>query len=135
MKVFIAAPLFSEGERVFNSKVAQKLRAVGFKVWVAQESYELQENLPQEKKRIYECDISALKKSDVIVAILDGIEVDSGVAYELGFAKDLNKPLIGIKTDHRTFSKIEEVNLMLEVSLIRICKTIPEVIETLNQIK
>ena len=70
----------------------------------------------------------------MIVTILNGIDVDSGVAYELGFAKALDKPLIGIKTDYRSFSEIEEVNLMLEMPLIRICKTIPEVIEALNHL-
>ena len=73
----------------------------------------------------------ALNASDVVVAILDGAEVDAGVAYEMGYAKALEKPIIGLKTDYRTFSGMEEINLMLEVPLIKICKSVDEIIEAM----
>ena len=117
MNVFLATPLFSEAEREFNSKIAERLRENGFEVWLAQEASFIQHDTHKEKKAIYEGDISALKASDVVVAILDGSEVDAGVAYEMGYAKALEKPIIGLKTDYRTFSGMEEVNLMLEVPL------------------
>ena len=135
MKVFLAAPLFSEAEREFNSKIAKKLREKGFEVWLAQESSFIQHDTHKEKKSIYEGDISALNGSDVVVAVLDGAEVDAGVAYEMGYAKALEKPIIGLKTDYRTFSGMEEVNLMLEVSLIKICKSVDEIIDLLSGMK
>jgi len=49
MKVFLAAPLFSELERDFNSKIAKKLRESGFEVWLAQESPFIQEETHEEK--------------------------------------------------------------------------------------
>jgi nucleoside 2-deoxyribosyltransferase len=132
MQIFLAAPLFSESEREFNGKVAKDLREGGFDVWMAQEEPSIKEGSHHEKKKIYEKDISALRKSDVAVAVLDGVEVDSGVAFEMGFAKALGKPIIGLKTDYRTFSLMEEVNLMLEVSMRNICETIDEVMSTLK---
>jgi nucleoside 2-deoxyribosyltransferase len=134
MQIFLAAPLFSESERDFNSRIAKKLRESGLEVWLAQESQFIQEGTYEEKRRIYEGDISALKASDVVVAVLDGVEVDAGVAYEIGYAKALGKPIIGLKTDYRTFSKMEEINLILEVPLGRICKSIDEVIDSLKKI-
>jgi len=133
MKVFLSAPLFSESERDYNSKIAKKLRDSGFEVWLAQEAPFITEGSYEEKKRIYEEDISALKASDVVVAILDGVEVDAGVAFEMGFAKALGKPIIGLKTDYRTFSRTEEVNLMLEVPVMNMCKRIDEVISALKR--
>ncbi|MGQ9460411.1 MAG: nucleoside 2-deoxyribosyltransferase [Candidatus Bathyarchaeaceae archaeon] len=134
MRVFLAAPLFSEAERNFNSKVAKRLRDEGFQVWLAQESPFIHKGTPKEKKKIYEADISALKACDVVVAVLDGAEVDSGVAFEMGYATALGKPMIGLKTDHRTFSKMEDVNLMLEVPLIKLCNSIDDVITELKSI-
>jgi nucleoside 2-deoxyribosyltransferase len=32
----------------------------------------------------------------------------------MGYAKALGKPLVGLKTDYRTFSEMEEVNLRLQ---------------------
>jgi nucleoside 2-deoxyribosyltransferase len=135
MKVFLAAPLFSEAEREFNSKTAKRLRDNGFEVWLAQEAPFIQHDTHKEKKAIYESDVSALNASDVVVAILDGSEVDAGVAYEIGYATALGKPIIGLKTDYRTFSGMEEVNLMLEVPLIKICKNIEEIKDLLSKTK
>jgi nucleoside 2-deoxyribosyltransferase len=132
MKVFLAAPLFSEAERDFNSKVAERLRDKGFQVWLAQEASFIHEGTSKEKKKIYEEDISALKACDVVVAVLDGVDVDSGVAFEMGYAVAIGKPVIGLKTNHRAFSKVEDINLMLEVPLIKLCSSIDDVITELE---
>lgn len=133
MQIYLAAPLFSEAERDFNSKVAGKLRGAGFDVWLPQESLFVKEGTLEEKKRIYEADITALEKCDVVVAVLDGVDVDSGVAFEIGFAVALGKPVVGFKTDHRTFSRFEDINLILEIPLRTTCKTVNELIEALKK--
>jgi nucleoside 2-deoxyribosyltransferase len=135
MKVFLAAPLFSEAEREFNFKIAKRLRDEGFEVWFAQEVLFIKERVHKEKRRIYEGDVSALKTSDMVVAVLDGVEVDAGVAYEMGYAKALGKPIVGFKTDYRTFSEMEEVNLMLKLSLVKICKSIDELIDAIGNMR
>ena len=135
VKVFLAAPLFNDAEREFNSKIAKILRENGFEVWVAQEGPFIKQDAHKEKKMIYDGDILALKTSDAVVALLDGIDVDSGVAYEMGYAKALGKPIVGLKTDYRTFSRMEEVNLMLEVPLMKICRSLDEVSAYLSKIK
>lgn len=88
----------------------------------------------EEKRSIYEADIKALKESDVVVAVLDGMDVDCGVAFEIGYAAALGKPIVGLKTDHRTFSLIENINLILEVPMKGIFKSVEEVIEALKSI-
>ena len=135
MKVFVAAPLFNEAERTFNAQTAKTLRDNGFEVWLAQEAPFIQQGTHKEKRMIYDSDILALKNSDVIVAVLDGAEVDAGVAYEMGYATALGKPIVGLKTDYRTFSGMEEVNLMLAVSVSALCKSINEVIDFLSKTK
>lgn len=131
MKIFLAAPLFNEAEQDFNSKIAKRLREEGFEVWLAQESSFIQHGAHKEKKKIFEGGISALKASDAIVAVLDGIQVDAGVAFEVGFARALEKPVVGFKTDYRVFSAGEEVNLMLDVSMIKMCESVDEVVNSL----
>ena len=134
MQIYLAAPLFSEAERDFNEKVAKELREVGFDVWMAQESLFIKDGTEEEKRSIYKADIIALKESDVVVAVLEGVDVDCGVAFEIGYAAALGKPIVGLKTDHRTFSRIENINLILEVPLRGIYKSVEEVIEALNEI-
>ncbi len=135
MQIFLAAPLFNEAEREFNREVARELREAGFSVWMAQEAPFIKEGTDEEKRSIYEGDIAALKRSDAMVAVLDGIDVESGVAFEIGYAAALHKTIIGLKTDYRTFSKIESVNLMLELSMRGICGSTNEVIEALRSVR
>ena len=97
---------------------------------MAQETSFIKEGSHEEKKTIYEKDISALKRSDVVAAVLGAIEVDSGVAFEIGFAKALGKPVIGLKADYRTFSRVEEVSSILGVPMRNICETVDEVMST-----
>jgi nucleoside 2-deoxyribosyltransferase len=135
MKVFLASPLFNESERQFNSQIAKTLRENGFEVWLAQEAMLMNTESHRDKETIYKYDISALETSDTVLAILDGIDVDAGVSFEMGYAKALNKPVIGLKTDYRTFSRTDEVNLMLEVSVDKICASVDEVINLLQESK
>ena len=135
MKVFLASPLFNESERQFNSQIAKTLRENGFEVWLAQEAMLMNTESHRDKETIYKYDIGALETSDIVLAILDGIDVDSGVAFEMGYAKALNKPVIGLKTDYRTFSRTDEVNLMLEISVDKICASVEEVINLLQKSK
>ena len=49
----------------------------------------------------YESDIDAIRKCDVLVAVLDGRAIDEGVCVEIGYAKALGKQIVGFKTDSR----------------------------------
>jgi nucleoside 2-deoxyribosyltransferase len=131
MKVFLASPLFNESERQFNSQIAKRLRENGFDVWLAQEAMSMDTESHRDKETIYKHDISALETSDIVLAILDGIDVDAGVSFEMGYAKALGRRIIGLKTDYRTFSRTDEVNLMLEVSVYRICASVDEAVNLL----
>lgn len=44
---------------------------------------------------------AAIRRCDLVVAILDGVDVDSGTASEIGFAFGLGKPSFGLRTDSR----------------------------------
>jgi nucleoside 2-deoxyribosyltransferase len=132
LQIFLAAPLFSEAERDFNSRVAEALRKQGFEVWLAQEHKFVEDHSNMEKKAIFREDLDAIKKGDLILAVLDGVDVDSGVAFEMGFAYANGKPMVGLKTDHRVFSRVESVNLMLEAPISKLCKTLAEAIEVLK---
>ena len=64
------------------------------------ESLFVQEGIHKEKETIYEGNILALKAFTLLVAILDGVDVDTGVAFGIGYAKAWDKPIFGLKTDY-----------------------------------
>ena len=56
--------------------------------------------------------IQSVDEADVILAMLDGSDVDSGTCVELGYAYAKNKPIIGVRTDYRSLED-KGVNLMV----------------------
>jgi nucleoside 2-deoxyribosyltransferase len=71
----------------------------------------------EEQSRIFSENLQALEKSDIIVAIIDGADADSGTAWEMGYAYALRKPIFALRTDFRRTGQNEFVNLMLEQSV------------------
>lgn len=50
---------------------------------------------------IAQADTDELLSADLVVAVLDGITIDAGVASEIGVAYARNIPIIGLYTDSR----------------------------------
>lgn len=57
-----------------------------------------------------------IEESDLIIAVLDGADVDSGTASEIGYGAALQKPTIGYRSDFRLSADNEGsmVNLQVE---------------------
>lgn len=134
MKIYLAGPLFNEPERVFNHRIAEILRESGYEVWLPQENFPAAVESEEEKKRVFEADLKALKSCELVVAVLEGECIDSGTVFEVGYAYARGIPVVGVKTDIRVFSRSEEVNLMLEqaVYLVR-ASNIQELMEMLPE--
>jgi nucleoside 2-deoxyribosyltransferase/predicted secreted protein len=116
-QVYLAAPLFSEAERVFNVSVARLLREHLFDVHLPQEVGDDSGRRDiQVQEQLFSLNKKALEESDVIVAIIDGADADSGTAWEMGYAFAQKKPVIALRTDFRRVGHHEQVNLMLEQS-------------------
>jgi nucleoside 2-deoxyribosyltransferase len=118
-RVYLAAPLFSESEREYNRSITEVLRQNFFDVYLPQDigdTCAVRETC--EHTRIYEHNKQALHDSNIVVAIIDGADADSGTAWEMGYATALGKPVISLRTDFRMVGRQERVNLMLEQSAI-----------------
>lgn len=132
-KLYLAGPLgFSEVGRLFyNSVLIPMIQGLGFVVldpWTltSQTLIDSALQLPygQEKKEkwrkvnhvIGKNNTFAIEKSDIIIAVLDGVDVDSGTASEIGYGAAFGKYIIGYRGDFRLSSDNEGsiVNLQVE---------------------
>ena len=132
--VYLAAPLFSEAERDFNRKLRDEIKSAGFNVFLPQED---SNNVRDEKNRqniIFNKNVDAIDSSGIIVAVIDGTDVDSGTAWEIGYAFARGKPIIGLRTDFRTLGIEGTVSLMIERSAV-LCTSIPELLSRLKLFK
>ncbi len=131
--VYFAAPLFSEAECDFNSRVSKELVEAGFSVFLPQEDSNNIKNKKNRQELIFDKNMKGINNSDIVVAVLDGADVDSGTAWEIGYAFAKDKHVFGLRTDFRTTGDEEIVNLMIERSVI-ICTSIPELLNRLKSI-
>jgi len=129
--VYLAAPLFSDAECDFNRKIREELQSLGFKVFLPQEDSNNIKDKTNRKKIIFNKNLNGIDNSDMIVAVIDGADVDSGTAWEIGYAFAKGKPVIGLRTDFRTLGIEGTVNLMIERSVI-LCMSISELLNHLK---
>ena len=106
-RLYFAAPLFSAAERSFNVRAAEGLSRA-FDVYLPQVDGGLLADLLSEgrsdteaRRLVFERDLDAIRRSDLVLVVLDGRSVDEGASFELGFAFGLGKRCIGLQTDPR----------------------------------
>jgi nucleoside 2-deoxyribosyltransferase len=130
-KIYVAGPLgFTEsGRQYHDSVVIPALRAAGFEPrdpWAVDDgiqgvlalpagSRERADRLPAVNREIGRRNAELIRESAGVLAFLDGPDVDSGTAAEIGFAAALEKPIVGVRTDTRSSGDNEAAMVNLQV--------------------
>lgn len=156
MKAYVANGLFSIGDRYVNEVLARELRAAipGIDLYVPQENDAINDkNSYADSLAIAEADLTSLHNSDVLIAVIDGVEIDSGVAAEIGAFSATNRPIIALFSDVRQLGRTntKKIDALIEdgtenqfiyrnlfvIGLIKrngaIVSTIDEVVEQMKQ--
>jgi len=136
IRIYFAAPLFNQAELRFNEYLGNLLKKAGFDVFLPQENEEKPdaENVSQEDlKKIYLGDIHAVDTADIVVAVADGADMDSGTAFEVGYATAKGKPVYVLRTDIRMQNKSELVNLMIQEAAAEIYTNVDDLVSNLKK--
>jgi nucleoside 2-deoxyribosyltransferase len=131
-KLYLASPLgFSPENADYISRIIGKLTAQGIEVfnpWDQKQFAEAIESALNElvylsrvaafrrvASEIGACNEGGIRGADVVLAVLDGAEVDSGTASEVGFAAALGKRCYGLRTDLRDTGDFVGIPFNLQV--------------------
>jgi nucleoside 2-deoxyribosyltransferase len=133
MKIYMASPLgFSEvGRAFYNGTLIPEVKRLGFEVidpWILTDQAKIDAvlKLPygQEKRdawrrlnpEIGSNNRAGIDRADMVLAVLDGVDVDSGTAAEIGYAFAKGKPILGYRGDFRLSADNDGsiVNLQVE---------------------
>jgi nucleoside 2-deoxyribosyltransferase len=76
---------------------------------------ERRERLSRVNTEIGQSNVARIDKSDGLFAILDGVDVDSGTAAEIGYAFASGKYICGLRTDFRLAGDNEAAIVNLQV--------------------
>jgi nucleoside 2-deoxyribosyltransferase len=117
-KIYLSGPLFSAAEVAWGKQLLAHLSEhLGNAkiIWP-------HEIIPEgaNPEQIFKANLQALNQCDLMVAILDGPQVDDGTAWEIGYFFSQGKKILGIRTDFRRAGESEKsrVNLMIECSCV-----------------
>lgn len=132
--IYLAGPLFTHAELEFNRKLRDLLEEQGFSVFFPQEDAEdakIEHNRLNQAMIFKRC-VGGVDSSDLVVAVLDGVDVDSGTAWEIGYAYAKGKPVLGLRTDFRELSD-GIVNLMIEFAVETLARDKEELLRGLEK--
>ena len=127
--VYVAGPLFDEGERWWITEVDRVVADAGYDTFLPH-----RDNPPKTAdnvREIFDNNVAAIDRCDLVVASLNGITTDDGTAWEVGYAAAKDLRIIGLHTDWRRRFDDEVVNLMLECSTERIVRSLDDLAATL----
>jgi nucleoside 2-deoxyribosyltransferase len=132
MRLYVAAPLFTEAERAFNLVLARALEAEGLDVYLPQRDTP-ETQAADRVSSIFFANLAALRSADAVVAVCDGSQVDDGTAWEIGYAYGRNIRIFGLRTDVRIVQRADEpINLMILEALRSLSSTIEELVHTIR---
>jgi len=113
MKIYLASPLFDVKQKARINKVVNELRKGGHEVYSPME-HEIPNawELPNSEWAffVYAEDLENLKKADAVVAIYEGMDSDTGTAWEIGCAFALSKKIYVIVEDVSKIQSLMVIN-------------------------
>ena len=130
MKVYFAAPLFSNAERDYNLSLTTRLEKQGFEVFLPQRDGVESNKVPytsmtkdERRRAMFNIDKERICNGDIFLFVLDGRVPDEGACVELGIAyadreaRNIERCLVGLHTDSRAAFMGSKLNPMLLVPL------------------
>ncbi|MFB1490113.1 MULTISPECIES: nucleoside 2-deoxyribosyltransferase [unclassified Thiocapsa] len=135
--IYLAGPLFTEAERDWHRKTKRLLLEQAARRGQAVEILWPYELITPEaivalgagaRTEIFRRCKAGLDRADLLIALLDGTQVDDGTAWEIGYffaTKAADAKIVGIRTDLRRAGESAEaiVNAMVEMACDAIVNT------------
>jgi len=133
IKIYIAGPLCTEGNRKFLEKINKICEELGFDTFLPHRDAGLFKEL-KDISDISKRDVEELHKCAVLIGVLDGICVGAGTAWEMGYFQALGKKVIGLKTDRKVSESISDISAVI-AGQVEIVESLEELREKLGRLK
>ena len=130
--IYLAGPLFCESKQAWHRATKARIEAeTKYSVNWPYELFDQAEILTwgdAAPLRVMETCRDAISLCGLVVALLDGPQVDDGTAWEIGYAHAKGIPVIGVRTDFRQAGDVPGavVNAMVHASCGVIVKSTEE---------
>ena len=126
-KIYVAGPWFKQKDRAIMDLFHKYMKEVYPNAYFPLHEQQITDT----PKDSYKNNVDHLDECDVVVAFVSTF--DTGTAYELGYAKALNKQIILLCWNEKTFTD-HGTNLMLALGADLIYKVIDFMVLSINQV-
>jgi len=117
MKVYIAGKIGTQSELEMLEKIAGLCEEFGFETFLPHRDVGIANGM-EDVERVFKGDIEdGFKDVKLVIAMLDGLHVGAGTAWELGYAYAKGIKCIGIKTDESIGDALEYLSSILIYSM------------------
>lgn len=123
--IYFAAPLFTMAEKIWNEKLFWAIKGkINVDIFLPQHEViktgAIDKNGNMDPGKVFETCLQGVDNCNIILAILDGADSDSGTCFECGYAFAKGKRIIGVRSDSRA-GEVDGLNVMLSntVDLIK----------------
>ncbi len=127
VRIYLSGPIFSQAEIEWAGRVkglveesfAPKIEVI----W----PHEIASGSPE---NIFRQNLEALDRCPIVIAILDGPQVDDGTSWEVGYQYARGGRVLGIRTDFRNAGEASQsrANAMIEFSCICIVDSLDQLL-------
>ncbi len=132
-KVYIAGKIGDRGELELLEKVDKLCKELGLQTFLPHREVGILKDI-SEVDKIFKGDIvGGFKDCKLVVAVLDGLHVGAGTAWELGYAYAKGIPAIGLKTDEPLQEAIEYLSAIL-IGSMPIATSLDELREKIKEV-
>ncbi len=97
MRAYIAGPLFNVHERWYLEQIDLTCMRLGIVTFLPHRDTHFTDE--SDAIHIFDTDVAGIEGKHLMVALLDGQDIDSGTCVELGIAHSRGMDIIGITTD------------------------------------
>ncbi len=117
MKVYIAGKIREGSERDSLEKIDSLCSELGFDTFLPHRDVGMAKGVG-DVERVFKGDIvEGFRNVDGVVALLDGLHVGAGTAWEIGYAYAKGIPIIGLKTDESVEEAFEYLSAIILYSV------------------
>ena len=116
MKIYIAGKIREGHEREQLEKIDSLCKSLGHETFLPHRDAGLCKSI-DDVKEIFNKDISeGMQSIDLVIALLEGLHIGAGTAWELGYAYANKIPSVGLKTDELPENALEELSAIILAS-------------------
>ena len=134
LKVYLAGKLRTDSERETLEKIDSICKSSGFETFLPHRDVGLAESI-SDVDRIFRGDIiKGFKNCGLVIALLEGLHVGAGTAWELGYAYAKRIPAIGLKTDESPEEALEYLSAII-INSTKIVQSVEELKKELEKYK